>query len=221
MQRALALGSQYILLLNDDTIVPPDLLTRLVLVQQQHPEIGIITPKLQREDTGRLAGLGCFVKPCSIESVGWDTPDIPQQDGLLLFDAIFGTAMFIEHTVFEAVGLFDERFFFYYEDIDFCLRAREQGYLSACDPAVTVQHAVAASSQRVPGLRQFYMGRGRQIFFRKYCRGWRRPGFLLREVGRVGREVRYQLQQQAPARALAYVGGVLVGLVVPLSLRQP
>lgn len=175
LRHTLAETSSYVLLLNNDTLVPAHLLTRLIAVMQQHPQVGILTPKLRRaDDPQRLAGLGCRVTWYDVIPSGWNTLDLGDGEQLLSFDAVFGSAMLISRAVLTQVGLFDERFFFYYEDIDLCVRARQHGFTVACDPAVSVAHAVAASTRRAPGLRMFYMGRSRQLFFHKHGTGWQR-----------------------------------------------
>lgn len=218
---ALSRGSDYVLLLNNDTLVPPDLLTRLVAVQQQHPQVGILSPKLHRADEpGRLAGLGCTVTWYDVVPSGWDTPDTADTDHLLYFDAVFGSAMFVARAVFAQAGLLDERFFFYYEDIDLCLRARQHGFAVACDPTVRVQHAVAASTQHIRGLRMFYMGYSRQLFFQKYHPGITRLCFLLREPVHILRMARARWRVAGkPADAIGYLAGCLSGLVA--TLRPP
>ncbi len=215
---ALSHGSDYVLLLNNDTLVPPDLLTRLVAVQQQHPQVGILSPKLQRADEpSKLAGLGCTVTWYDVVPSGWDTPDTHDDDHLLFFDAVFGSAMFVARAVFEQAGLLDERFFFYYEDIDLCLRARQQGFAVACYPAVRVQHAVAASTQHIRGLRMFYMGFSRQLFFQKYHPSITRLCFLLREPVHILRMARARWRVAGkPADAIGYIAGCLSGLIATL-----
>ncbi len=222
LRQTLAGTSSYVLLLNNDTLVPAHLLTRLIAVMQQHPQVGILSPKLQRADElGRLAGLGCTVTWYNVEPSGWDTPDTTDGDHLLYFDAVFGSAMFVARAVFEQAGLLDERFFFYYEDIDLCVRARQHGFTVACDPAVSVVHAVAASTRRAPGLRMFYMGRSRQLFFDKHGTGWQRGLYLLQEPFQIARMVRARwLDAGAPADAIGYLGGCLVGLAMCVHRAQ-
>ncbi len=222
LRQTLAGASSYVLLLNNDTLVPADLLTRLIAVMQQHPQVGILTPKLRRtDDPQRLAGLGCRVTWYDVVPSGWNTLDSGDGEQLLSFDAVFGSAMLISRAVLTQVGVFDERFFFYYEDIDLCVRARQHGFTVACDPAVSVVHAVAASTRRAPGLRMFYMGRSRQLFFDKHGTGWQRGLYLLQEPFQIARMVRARwLDAGEPADAIGYLGGCLVGLAMRVHRAQ-
>jgi hypothetical protein len=214
IRHALNIGSAYVLLLNNDTLVPPDLLTHLVQIQQQHPHIGILSPRLKRDDPrGLLAGLGCRVTRYSVHPVAWNAPGTAYtKREVLFFDAVFGTAMFATRTVFEQIGLFDERFFFYYEDIDLCLRARAAGFAIACYTGVTVHHTVAASTRHVRGLRFFYLARSRELFFAKHLGPLRWRIFLLREGLHIARTARTQWRSGIPANALGYLVGALVGI---------
>lgn len=222
MQRAFDEGSDYVLLLNSDVLVAPDLLTRLVAAAEAHPEIGILSPKILwegRED--RLAGLGCRVRTFDIELIGWDTPDsIETSDTPVVLECVFGSAMLLSRRVIDAVGLFDERFFFYYEDLDLCLRARAAGFLSAYLPSATVRHAVSASVRSIRGLRDFYLARSRQLFFRKYRSGLMRLAYSFCELFQVARTARIRLKEGSLSNALGYTAGALSGLVMPIVERE-
>jgi hypothetical protein len=222
IRHALAAGSDYVLLLNNDTLVPPDLLTQLVQVQQQHPHIGVLSPRLARDDErGLLAGLGCQVSRYAVHPVAWDAPGAAHTGrAVRSIDAVFGTAMFATRAVFARVGLFDERFFFYYEDIDLCVRARAAGFAIACYTGVTVRHAVAASTQHVRGLRFFYLARSRELFFAKHLGPLRWLVFLLREVPHVARIAWAQWRDGAPANALGYLAGTFVGIGMIVTARK-
>jgi len=219
IRRALAAGSDYVLLLNSDVLVEPDLLTLLAAAAEANPQIGILSPKtLWERSPERLAGLGCRVGAFDIELIGWDIADAAAaSDEPVVLECVFGSAMLLSRRALEAVGLFDERFFFYYEDIDFCLRARAAGFLAAYLPSATVRHAVSASVRGVRGLRDFYMARSRQLFFRKYRSGLAQAAYVVYELVHVLRTVRIRLKEGSPSDALGYAAGALNGLVMPDS----
>lgn len=218
MRRALEAGSDYVLLINSDVLVAPDLLTRLAAAAEAHHEIGIMSPKTVWEaHPDRLAGLGCRVKAFDIELIGWDVADTASiGDEPVVLECVFGSAMLLSRRMLEQVGLFDERFFFYYEDIDLCLRARDAGFLAAYLPSATVRHAVSASVRNVRGLRDFYLARSRQLFFRKYRTGLFQALYTLRELVQVLRTIRIRLKEGSPSGAVGYAAGALSGLVMPV-----
>jgi len=217
IRQALQKNAAYVFLLNNDVLVPPDLLTKLVAAQQQNPTIGVLTPKIVRDDRPELlAGPGVEILPYDLKLIGWNQQanTLKEQDQPVSLDAIFATAMLLPREVIEKVGLLDERFFFYYEDIDFCLRVRAAGYQAAYLPNVTVRHAVGISTQGIKGLRSFYLSRSRQLFFHKYRRGMQFFLYLLHEIGNCMRVVFVELKHGEHANALSYLAGALVGLVL-------
>lgn len=137
----------YLLLLNQDTTIPARALSTLARVAQSHPGTGIVGVKLENED-GTLQ-----------QSVS-DLPTIRQQLGRRLglksaaaiahrqFDhskeaevqAIKGAVMLITPAAIEKVGLWDEKFFLWFEETDYCLRARAAGLSVRYTPEVVVRH---------------------------------------------------------------------------------
>jgi GT2 family glycosyltransferase len=219
MRRALEQGSDYVLLLNSDVLVPPELLQELAAAAEANPQIGILSPKtLWKGREEYLAGLGCRVRAFDLELIGWDVLDQPSTSREpVVIESAFGSAMFLSRRMLERVGLFDERFFFYYEDIDLCLRAKEHGFLAAYLPHVAVRHAVSASVRSVRGLRDFYMARSRQLFFRKYRRGLWRLGYICSEAYNLLYTIYIRLKEGSPSNALGYFAGVLTGLIMPVE----
>jgi hypothetical protein len=215
--QALQQGADYVVLLNNDTLVPHNFLTRLVTAHQQYPDIGVLSPTVVREQQpDMLAGLGCYVQRYTIKLVGWNvTTNSCARHTPVLLDAVFGCAMIVPRDVFERVGLFDERFFFYYEDIDFCQRVRASGYQVAYLPDLVVRHAVAASTSHVRGLRDFYLARSRQLFFRKYRPGIQQVLYTMSEIVQVLRVIRTKLKEGNRPAALGYLAGSLIGLSMP------
>lgn len=66
---------------------------------------------------------------------------------VLTVDHVAGAAMLIKREVIEKIGLFDEQFFLYFEDLDYCLRASQAGYTIHINPEVVAEHAVSAGSR--------------------------------------------------------------------------
>lgn len=122
--------------------------------------------------------------------------------------------------VFEHIGLFDERYFFYYEDTDFCMRARAAGFDIAYLPGAVAYHAVSASTRGIAGLREFYMARSRQIFFRKHRPGIERLIYSVLAMFHLGRVARWKIQHGMWSDAVGYVAGGLTGLMMPVECVQ-
>jgi GT2 family glycosyltransferase len=83
-------------------------------------------------------------------------------------DYVFGAAMLIRRSVFERIGLFDERFFLYLEDLDFCLRAQSAGFSLLFVPDAHVWHSGSASTAHNPAARNYHLVKSTVGFLRKH-----------------------------------------------------
>ena len=77
--------------------------------------------------------------------------------------------MLVKNQVFKKIGLFDESYFLYYEDVDFCFRGRKAGYLSVFVPNSIVYHKFGATSKIGSPLHNYYTTRNHYIFVEKYA----------------------------------------------------
>jgi GT2 family glycosyltransferase len=156
-----ATESEYILLLNPDTVVSPTVIGAMVAFMEEHPEAGIASPKLVLQD-GRIDP-GChrgFPTPWAsltymtgLEKLfpknrlfnGYHRWHLPL-DETHEVDAVSGAFMLMRRSMLDEIGLMDERFWMYTEDVDLCLRAREAGYRVYYHPCETVLHVKGTST---------------------------------------------------------------------------
>jgi GT2 family glycosyltransferase len=214
---ALALGCEYVLLLNSDADAPPDTVTRLVAAMQRSPQTGVATPKILYTGEQRfLWGIGGRMYPAWLIVYGMGEIDRGQYDRIAL-DFVFGCAMIIRRAVFDTIGLFDERFFMYYEDGDFCLRAKKAGYQIGLFPEIKIWHDGSASTRSRDHLREFYHIRSRILFFRKHVQGLRIIQFGLRETLYVFGIVRRNLFAGKFANIAWYFKGLAQGMAWPID----
>ncbi len=169
----------YVLVLNPDTRITDGALERLCTLLDLRPEIGIAGPRLEREDGSfdhaakrsfptPLGALGHFLR---IGRRGGAPARLTQYRATQLgehepgpVDAVNGAFMLIRRSGLERVGLFDEGYWMYMEDLDLCFRFREAGYLTWYEPSVSVIHAKAGTSGEHRRLRlnyAFHYGMGR------------------------------------------------------------
>jgi GT2 family glycosyltransferase len=176
IERAIEEGAQSVLLLNNDTIVDPDMLRHLALAASQSPKVGVVGPIIyyhdQPEQVWRFADREYPGLPVPMK-----LPEeaIVQAEGVpFSVDYVTACGMLIRREVFERVGLFDTRYFFYFEDADFCRRARMAGFQIWCAPQAKMWHKVSLSARKAkPGTRYAeYWGRAR--FYRTYPHGFSR-----------------------------------------------
>lgn len=187
IRKALENKADFILLLNNDTVVPHNLLSIMVRRAQELPDAGILTPRLYHyNDPESLWFAGSRRHWLLLEAVDFGPNEARRYikpDELHTLDYIFGTAMLVPTEVFKEVGLFDESFFLYYEDMDFCLRVQSAGYKLYYVPDVGVQHHISSSTSSMPAMRHYYKARGSVIFFRKHADLIRLPFIIPYRIG--------------------------------------
>jgi GT2 family glycosyltransferase len=174
LRRALEAGADYVQLLNNDTLVAPDMLDELLAAALADDRAGILSPKVYYADPPDcLWYAGARLQPLTLAAVhthrgAMDTvgPTTPQA-----VDYIFGGAMLIRRTVLEEVGLFDPGYFMYYEDLDFCLRVSAAGYRLLYVPQARLWHGVASSTQGQRPVRFYYRAKSRGRFLRRHTHG--------------------------------------------------
>jgi GT2 family glycosyltransferase len=146
---ALAHGAEYLWILNNDTLVAPDTLEVLLAEMEAHPEVGMVAPKIYfAEPPDRLWYAGAVARfPQAIAyHEGWDEEDHGQYDTVRSVDVVTGCAALVRAEALRRIGLFDARFFAYYEDVDLSLRCRAAGYDLRYVPQARLWHKVSAST---------------------------------------------------------------------------
>ena len=179
LRRALESDSRYFLLLNNDTLLRPDVLTKLVAEIEQAADVGLVTAKIYyAADPQRIwtvgANLNVFL---DLKDGGAGQIDTGQWDDPRDIDFAPFCALLIRRDVIEEVGLLDEEFFLYYEDMDYCRRTKAAGWRVRLCPAAHVLHDVSASSGgRDSPMERYWMAQSSGRYFRKHGRG---PRLLL------------------------------------------
>lgn len=154
LAKALAQGARYVLLLNNDASLEPHCLATLADFLENTPRSAGVQPLLIRSSAkDRVASAGCRV---SRTGRAWD-----QGDGESVADfgtepfevaGITGGAALWRCAALSEIGLFDESFGMYYEDVDLSLRARKAGYALHTAPGARALHAVRGTTARVAPL---------------------------------------------------------------------
>ena len=173
IERALQQGADYVLLLNNDTLVDRHLLTELVAVGESDPRIGMLVPKIYYHgEEGRLWSAGaqwrCF--PPRVTIIGFGREDGPAYSIQREVDYATGCAMLVKREVFDRVGMFDTAFFMYHEDYDFSARVRRGGYRIVYVPQAVMWHKGSASTGERSPLKWYYLGKYIAPFYLKNCR---------------------------------------------------
>ena len=166
IQYALFVGAyDFIWILNNDTVVAEDSLSHLVTCMQLNPAAGIAgSTVVYHADPEKVqcAG-GCRYNPWTTinNSLFLDQPveNVLKKNKIVKMDYVYGASMFVRASLFEKCGLFNDDYFLFYEEMDFCKRATKAGYqLTWCQRSI-VKHK---GSQSVG--QPFFMDCGRAAF---------------------------------------------------------
>jgi len=145
------LQSDYILLLNNDTVVAKDFLTEMINVGESNKKSGILGPKTYfydfkgRKDVICFAGGSLNMKMGESQSLGFSEVDNGQHDDLREVKYVEGSCLLVKKEVIEKIGFLDTRYFAYWEETDFCIRGLNAGYKSIYVPTSKIWHKVSAS----------------------------------------------------------------------------
>ncbi len=181
---ALPEAPRYALLLNPDTEVPPNALCSMVAYMDAHPMMGVAGPKLVLPDGSldlacrrsfptpmvsfyRFSGLAKLF-PNSPRFARYNMTFVDENIELEV-DCVVGAYMQVRREAIAQVGLLDETFFMYGEDIDWAYRIKQAGWTIFYNPAVTVKHVKRAASRKSKRAQQEF-SRAMLIFYRKHYR---------------------------------------------------
>lgn len=178
---ALKHGVDYVLILNNDTIVSKNLVEELVKVADSNEKIGIAAPKIYfapgfefhkdrytKDEQGKViwyAGGEMDLDNVLGHHRGVDEVDTGQFDEISPTDFASGCCLLIKKEVLERVGMFDEAYFLYYEDSDLCQRVKGKGYRILFVPSAIIWHKNAGSAGGSGSkLQDYYITRNRLLF---------------------------------------------------------
>ena len=174
-----------VLSLNPDTVVEPDAIVRLAVYLDSHPDVGAVGPKIMRPDGSLdLAGRRSFPSPgvaffrltrfsrlfprnarLARYNLTYRSEDDEQE-----IDSGSGACLLLRRTALDRVGLFDEDFFMYGEDLDLCYRLKHAGWRVMYQPGAVILHHKGQSARKdsYRMIREFH--RSMATFFRKHYR---------------------------------------------------
>ena len=172
LQLAIDRGYDFALLINNDAFAGPELLERLLA--QTGSDIGLLSPKIFYEsDPDRIWFAGGRRDPLTLDvlDTGCGKPDDPQLMASRDVDYLLGACLLVNLGAARVVGLLDERYFFYFEDLDWSVRFMEDGYRLRLVADAHVCHRVAVSTggEEDSAQRRYYLAFGSVLFWRQYA----------------------------------------------------
>lgn len=225
LRRAMAAGYELILLINNDVILDSASVDHLVAAAEAHSQAGLLTAKIYFEGTDIIWTLGAYLSRTTLEITGSKRGAVDhgqfEAPAIIEFAPLCG--VLLRTDMLRDVGLLDEEFFVYYEDMDFAWRVLQSGWEMRAVPAAVIWHAVSASSggQDSP-LERYWMGQGSGRYFRKHASPTRLffiifPYRLLSALKTTAR----LLGQGRWTAVRAYWLGLTRGWITGRSIRQP
>jgi GT2 family glycosyltransferase len=171
VRHALQKNPDYFLLLNNDTVVDPQLLN--AFVSSMREEIGILGAKIylyDKKDTLDHLGGMWNAKKAVFDLTGLrQIDDGKSWEEMRPLDYVCGCALFVKRAVFEQVGLLEPKFFLIWEESDFCFRARRAGYETMTCPGAKLWHKVSASFVGGKPHSTYFWWRNRLLWIERNC----------------------------------------------------
>jgi len=177
---ALEKFADYVFILNNDTIIEMNTISILQKTAEKNSTAGIISPLILKDDnkTVWFAGGKILWKKMRAVHILKTISQVPYQS-----EYLSGCAMLIKKDVFKKIGLFDERFFLYYEDADLSIRTIEANFKLLIDPAATIQHLEQSNQSNK---KNYWLVLSGLLFFKLHTKGslriWMFFYILLRKI---------------------------------------
>lgn len=173
IRKAIEQSADFILVLNNDTVVAPDVLERLLDAAKENKAAGVFSARVfYYDDPERVWFDRAHWSPrtLSLEWPGQGSLEAELQATPLESDYASGAALFFRTEVAREIGLLDEDFFLVWEEVDWCFRARKSGWKVISVPRAKVWHKIGVSfgSESSP-LRTYFSTRNRLLWFARHA----------------------------------------------------
>lgn len=161
--------SDYIFVVNPDVTVEKSAIENLVKAAEDN-QVGIVGPKIYFPNSKTIWYAGGVLDLANVLGChrGMDELDKGQFNNTEETDYVTGAAILIKKEVFKKIGFFDERYFLYYEDSDFCYRTKQAGFKILYVPEAIAYHKNARSTGLGSPIQDYYITRNRFLFASKF-----------------------------------------------------
>ncbi len=171
---ALTKSFEWIFLLNNDTVVAPDLIQRLLAAAKAKPEGKIFGAKIYRYDEkNKIDHLGGYWSPskAEFESYAFGKTDDGSFEEMQQADYVCGCALLMHRSVPEKIGLLEKSYFLLWEESDFCTRAKNHGLQIWTAPQAKLWHKVSASFTGGKPHMHYFWWRNRLLYLSRNRQG--------------------------------------------------
>jgi len=170
-RKAFELNVDYIFVQDNDTILAPDLFKKLIPKLEGDPRIGIIGPcVLLYDDMETVWCYGGIINWSNFEHIHNFEGEKYQDINTPEFECDFVPAcgLLLKREVAEKIGEWDNDFFLYHNDVEYCLRAKKMGYRVLSVPKARMWHKVSSTVKPYSPMMIYYKGRNKMFLFKKY-----------------------------------------------------
>jgi GT2 family glycosyltransferase len=157
IENAIKHGADYVALFNNDAFAEKGWLEKLLELMKENANAGIVTCKFMRDDKQHFDSTGDFYSVWGLPYPrGRNKKDLGQFDEAEEVLGASGGASLYRTKMLKEIGLFDERFFAYYEDVDISFRARLAGWKIYYEPKAIAYHSVGATSSKLGSFTRYH-----------------------------------------------------------------
>ncbi|MFZ2187268.1 MAG: glycosyltransferase family 2 protein [Candidatus Moraniibacteriota bacterium] len=176
MRLALARGAQWCLLFNYDAEIAPQALSSLIAAARRHPRAGLLSPVIYKKGSEQIWFAQGRVEFLRMRATHRGLPRAAFASDAYRSEFLTGCALLIKKNLIDTIGFLDERFFLYYEDADYSLRAARAGFDCLVVPQAMVWHSEASRKNPSKTYHLVYSG---LLFFEKHTPPLLRPYMAL------------------------------------------
>jgi len=216
MRLALLRGADYVVLLNNDTVVEQDFVQPLLHHAASDPTIGVQSCKIYYyADPKKLWYAGGLLHVDKAEGyhIGYLEEDSGKYNILQDTEFATGCMMFLSRKALEDVGLLEKSYFIYFEDSDWSIRARRLGYRVIYNPRAKLLHKVSLSTSVDSPFYLYFMTRNKILFVRKHSHKFSWIIHLPYFINYYGRYIlKHSLRMRSLRSTYAIIAGIVDGL---------
>lgn len=166
---------EYFFFVNNDTVFTDDLVSILAATLDEHPEVGIVSPKIRYYDQPNTLQYAGFTPmnyyTARNNCIGNMERDNGQYDNLTGETGFpHGAAMMVRREAIQKAGLMPEYYFLYYEEMDWCEQIKKAGYKIWVNMQALIYHKESMSVGASSPMKEYFMNRNRILFIRRNCR---------------------------------------------------
>lgn len=162
-------GAEYICILNNDTIITEDFLTPCLQQLEKNPQIAFLGPMLMNYDNNLVQNTGgrFSILTGKSRSLNKDVPVSEIKEDIIQCDFVVGAALLFRSSLVQNIGLIPEEYFLFYEETEWCYKAKQAGFVNCVYTKAKVIHKGSESLKTMSKMQRYLMERNRTLFIKR------------------------------------------------------